>query len=130
MFRPDLAAAAAAAVSNPGGGPPTTTSAGSTSPASTTTSPAAPGFRLPLAGLIKVIYRNVLYVLSINRLKLRKVAKSSLITFIKHNNILQEPKKVQFTLIISEMKNSKKEDVFMIFQNNFFEFNNFWKVKS
>merc|ERR1711981_13599 len=53
MFRPDLAAAAAAAVSNPGGGPPTTTSAGSTSPASTTTSPAAPGFRLPLAGLIK-----------------------------------------------------------------------------
>merc|ERR1719211_971859 len=58
MFRPELAAAAASAAANPagsaggGGGPPTSTPTGSTSPASTTTSPAAPGFRLPLAGLI------------------------------------------------------------------------------
>jgi len=57
MFRPELAAAAASAAANPagptgGGGPPTSTPTGSTSPASTTTSPAAPGFRLPLAGLM------------------------------------------------------------------------------
>ena len=55
MFRPDLAAAAAAAATGAGGPPAPTTTSGSTSPASTTTSPAGapPGFRLPLAGLIK-----------------------------------------------------------------------------
>ena len=62
MFRPELAAAAASAAANPagpaggGGGPPTSTPTGSTSPASTTTSPAAPGFRLPLAGLINKVH--------------------------------------------------------------------------
>ena len=60
MFRPELAAAAASAAANPagptgGGGPPTSTPTGSTSPASTTTSPAAPGFRLPLAGLMNKV---------------------------------------------------------------------------
>ena len=63
MFRgPEMAAAAASAAANPagpagGGGPPTSTPTGSTSPASTTTSPAAPGFRLPLAGLMNKVHK-------------------------------------------------------------------------